>query len=416
MNGNHRLTSAIQGGLATIRAKVVDFNAPENKKYGSRKKRPVTGGRFASGGKVSVEVNGDWYGVGGQVRALSQFVARMVSSVDDPKTLLDMDPRENPIIAYAQGRLSPFSSFALASTEYATGEKLNVLPFDSIDNYPDLAKFVGSSGLPFAVQAILENDRLLEAFAGAAPGGDPMRPGDIAAGLGPALAGSVGARSSVQTPTEGLRKAARDKYDVEWDNLTDQQRIVIEGEHPDLVKAREDFGSLSERHYRVRLHEVDQEFQASERASFNNLQGGLVDAEEFRTMLEDTAAKRFIQRQEAQRDYGIDIPAADTPKQKLLTAFYKTYDTARLPGTDKIDWERLEEAQASLQLEIDAGEYGDPTTADLYIEERKLLEHDPSVQWFFDNKKVIDEAGYWQAREAVFAASCATLARYVFEA
>ncbi len=61
MNGNHRLTSAIQGGLSTIRAKYVDFNAPENKKYWSKKKRPITGGRFAAGGGVQIEVNGRTY-------------------------------------------------------------------------------------------------------------------------------------------------------------------------------------------------------------------------------------------------------------------------------------------------------------------------------------------------------------------
>jgi hypothetical protein len=61
MNGNHRLTSAIQGGLNTIRAKYVDFNAPENKKYWSKKKRPITGGGFAAGGGVQIEVNGAVY-------------------------------------------------------------------------------------------------------------------------------------------------------------------------------------------------------------------------------------------------------------------------------------------------------------------------------------------------------------------
>lgn len=150
---------------------------------------PTSGKKF-----LSHEVNGTWYGVGGQVRALVQLGANLtvdllrLSNGEAPSAVSSIRPQDNPLVGYWQGRASPALSVGGAVLEGVSGGNWNAVPYRDIDNPIDLAEFLGTSLLPFAAQAAIE--------------------GQSSWGVG---AGMLGARSSEATPNERLGKLA-DQY------------------------------------------------------------------------------------------------------------------------------------------------------------------------------------------------------------
>ena len=137
---------------------------------------PLNGKRF-----MAHEVNGDWIGVGGQIRSMTQLVAR---GINDPESLASADPFDNPLLAFYQSRGAPATQAAGGIAEFATGADL--APFEDIDSLPDLVKHLGTSALPFAVQGYLE-------------GQQPFTTG----------AGLVGARTSAPTLTDLREQEAK---------------------------------------------------------------------------------------------------------------------------------------------------------------------------------------------------------------
>ncbi len=63
---------------------------------------PLNGKKF-----LSHEINGDWIGVGGQIRAITQLLAHSVANADNPEAFATLDPFENPILAFYSSRGAP---------------------------------------------------------------------------------------------------------------------------------------------------------------------------------------------------------------------------------------------------------------------------------------------------------------------
>lgn len=351
---------------------------------------PLEGKKFLS---MQAE-NGEWYGVGGQVRSIAQFVARMAS---DPVAALKADPRDNPLLAYAQGRLSPAASIGLGVAEYATGENLNILPYEYLDNPIALLNFIDTSALPFAVQAMIEGQQITPVVT-------DLLHGEFDSSASPqaTMAGMLGARTSAQTPTEAMNQFAQRQFGVPYADLTGDQQAALDEAHPDIVEAKRNYGTKIEREHRLRVDEIDTEFQLGQKQLVQALEAGKFKSRaEFRDALLDASTRRFIQRESADRDFGTDYGPADSPKRKVLDAYYKTFEAAQIaPG--KVDWLLWKDEQAALEDRVIRGEFGDAEKALAFIEERRKAANAEEVQWFFDNEDTIDAAGYWDLRSASF--------------
>jgi len=120
---------------------------------------PLNGRRF-----LSHNINGDWIGIGGQVRALTQFMAAVGSGVVPGgapiQDLWSGDMYENPFMRFYASRGAPGVSIAGGIVEAtASGMgwgEVDILPFKQIDGFPDLIKHIGTSALPFTFQGALE--------------------------------------------------------------------------------------------------------------------------------------------------------------------------------------------------------------------------------------------------------------------
>lgn len=161
---------------------------------------PLEGKRF-----LSHQVNGDWIGVGGQIRALLQFLTKTISTLapggEPIENFLSADQFENPVIGLYMSRGAPAINIAGGFVEAATGGRIDVLPFDRIDSFADLPKHLATSALPFAVQGVLEGENAVTT----------------------ALA-LFGARTSAETPGEARGRLRQ----------TEMERRGIPGDFEDL--------------------------------------------------------------------------------------------------------------------------------------------------------------------------------------
>jgi hypothetical protein len=73
----------------------------------------------------------------------------------------------------------------------------------------------------------------------------------------------------------------------------------------------------------------------------------------------------------------------------------------------EINWDTHEENLNNLMSRIDRGEFGDADTARKFIQERRVAEVHPDMQWFEDNANTIRETkhsgySYWEQTNRAF--------------
>ena len=117
---------------------------------------PLNGKKF-----LSHEINGDWIGIGGQVRSITQLMSKVAA---DPTALASLDTFDNPLISFYQSRGAPALNIVGGGVEALTGA--DTAPYDQIENLPDFFRHLGTSALPFAVQGILEGQNAVTSLAG----------------------------------------------------------------------------------------------------------------------------------------------------------------------------------------------------------------------------------------------------------
>lgn len=121
---------------------------------------PLSGKKF-----LSHEINGDWIGIGGQVRAILQGMTRVASALAPggiPAGVLgSSDWLENPILSLYVSRGAPGLAIAGGVIEAGTGGKVDAQAFEKIDSLPDLFKHIGTSALPFTLQGHLEGEQAI---------------------------------------------------------------------------------------------------------------------------------------------------------------------------------------------------------------------------------------------------------------
>jgi len=116
---------------------------------------PLSGGKY-----LSIEVDGQMYGVGGQVRALTQLLYGVTSSLapggDPLSNIWQLNSRDNPLLRFLAFRGAVGQEWAGAVIEGTTD--IDALPFDSVDRPMDIPAHVFESSLPFVAQGVLEGD------------------------------------------------------------------------------------------------------------------------------------------------------------------------------------------------------------------------------------------------------------------
>jgi len=135
---------------------------------------PLNGKRF-----LAWQINGDWIGIGGQVRAIAQLLTGIGAGIyggtarltglpfpgseedwADPSKLITRDPYDNPLISIYLSRGAVGYNLVGGVLE-ATPGMPDILPYAEVDNPIELVNHVGKSGTPFAIQSWMEGQKPL---------------------------------------------------------------------------------------------------------------------------------------------------------------------------------------------------------------------------------------------------------------
>jgi hypothetical protein len=174
---------------------------------------PLNGKKY-----LSHNINGDWVGVGGQVRAITQLLSTLVASVGEIegprgrerqiKDLIKPDIYENPLVQFLMARGAVGARMLGATVEGLSGGKFDALPYAHVDGPVDILKHIGKSALPFTVQGKLEGE-----------------------GAAAQTAGFMGLRTSPETPGEKKQKLVSvvGKEEGLADQATNQEVLNING-------------------------------------------------------------------------------------------------------------------------------------------------------------------------------------------
>jgi len=125
---------------------------------------PLNGKRF-----LSHQINGDWIGVGGQIRSITQLVSalavgsyRLATTGELPMQSEIFSRRDNPLLQFLSGRGAIGTQAVLQFGEAgaaAMGGELDLDPFERIDSWTDFGKVQGKSALPFMLQGVLDGEK-----------------------------------------------------------------------------------------------------------------------------------------------------------------------------------------------------------------------------------------------------------------
>lgn len=322
---------------------------------------PTEGKKF-----LSVQVGDDWLGIGTQFRSVAQLVARVLT---DPPSLAEIDQLDNPLVSFVATKTAPLPRIGLTLGEFATGN--DYLPFKAVDQPWDVATTIGTGILPFTAQGLIEGE-----------------------GWSAAGAGALGARTSAATPSELLNAAAQNELGVEWRELDPTQKQELLDAHPELANTRSEFGPREDRIRRERIDQINETARDNLTEQAAALFTGVpapISRRQFADNVDELIRDRAIRLQE--QTQAIDFPDASTPHGQALDAWYDLFDEARRGGV--IDWDLYEQLEATLFRRIDAGEFGPPARAHREIDKRKRFEVPEEVEFYFDNKDTIREAGYY---------------------
>jgi hypothetical protein len=125
---------------------------------------PLNGKRF-----LAHQINGDWIGVGGQIRAIAQLMSAMavgtyrLATTGEPPTQSEVfSRRDNPLLQFLSGRGAIGTQGVLQVGETLaakTGGEWDLDPFERIDSWTDLGKVQGKGHLPFVAQGMMEGEK-----------------------------------------------------------------------------------------------------------------------------------------------------------------------------------------------------------------------------------------------------------------
>jgi len=164
---------------------------------------PLSGKRF-----YSHEINGQWYGIGGQIRAILQATAGLISTLAPGgrplESAVEFNWYENPFLQFYASRGAPGLTVGGGTaeavvTQLSGGRPADILPYERVDDLPDLAKHLGTSAFPFALQAYLES--------GEEPEGRSLAPAGVEFGAG-LRTGPVTERDVFESQIRRIRQEA----------------------------------------------------------------------------------------------------------------------------------------------------------------------------------------------------------------
>lgn len=188
-------------------------------------------------------------------------------------------------------------------------------------------------------------------------------------------------------------RAALRRFAKPYAELTGQERDVLRTEFPEMfqkmsenLKRRSDYDPKAQS--TLRRSEIDEERIIKEVELYDLLQGGQVNAKTFRDGMSSLALEASIKKSENNTESG------EESDPSAVSQYYATFRAAELaPGV--IDWDLQEKLESDLMRTLTPEERKQ-------VEGRSTARHDPRLDWYFNNKKIIRDADYFGTLDVAF--------------
>ena len=216
----------------------------------------------------------------------------------------------------------------------------------------------------------------------------------------------LGVKSRAVTPSERRDEAARVRFNVPYTELTGLQRQELDEALPglresvmDATQRRADAGDIPSK-ARIERINLDTARITAESSAYGKFQDGQLNRSQLTEALDQIQQEFAVRKDQSDKSLGI-VYADGTGAGSAVSAYYDTYRNAEIaPG--KLDWEMRDSLEAQLFEDIAAGKYGDPEKALRAVNERAVTLHSPDVEWYWANKRLIQDKGYYATLDKSF--------------
>ncbi len=215
---------------------------------------------------------------------------------------------------------------------------------------------------------------------------------------------ALGLRSHAATNWQKMQDQVQLATGKQWADLTGKEREQMRAANPDLVtelqKETETKAANGDQVAKGVLvtQGVNDNLLKQQQTLNQQYQTGAISPEEFRKQLVLLQGDAGVKKQQIRADYGLDTNQSTrtpTKNQTALNLYYGLYDKADsgiLAGgtkTGQIDWTVFDQLSTDLMARLDPEQQK-------AIQDRVTV-HDPSIDWYYKNKDLIDNSGYFQA-------------------
>lgn len=367
-----RMVGAGAGLFAVANAAIGELNGESDEQIAQRIEdslNPIKGRQF-----MSLKIGDNWYGIGGQVRAIIQTIAR-ASTNEDEKAGRD----DNELWTFLNSRFGPASRAVTQLGEMATGDNWD--PYHRIEAFPDFVNLQVAGLFPFYVQNAVSDDGL-----------------PITSKLLNTAVDIAGASSKPRTVADIRDSVAYKRFNTNWTNLTDAEQDILLAEDTTLSKRNDELLSDEDIQFRNAIEKSN----SSAKEALINVNNLAITADAKRDRIQEVLRDRWVQNKFAYENFRTgEIGGVDSPKRRVVDAYFQTFDDSNI-GANQTDWDKWEELQVDLQKRVAEGEFGDPELANRYLTERRKFALPPELKWYEDANAKVKASGYWEQKEVAF--------------
>ena len=219
---------------------------------------------------------------------------------------------------------------------------------------------------------------------------------------------AVGVNASTETPLQKLKATAEEELGKKYEDTTGKDRERLRVAHPDIYEqlqartvSRAEAGDKLSKGI-LESQAVTEDLLKQEATMQELLTSGQVSPKQFRDMLNKAVQTAAVEKQRIRKDFGLDAGPLKPPSdiQKAVDGYYNLFDETDVgilnggPAVGQVNWDEFERRLEAYNATL--------SPSQLKAIEDRVTPKAPQVQWYYDNREVINQAGYFKTADVAF--------------
>ena len=218
---------------------------------------------------------------------------------------------------------------------------------------------------------------------------------------------AMGVNARQDTPFQTLKRIAEEELGKPYADTTGQERERLRQANPELYDQmqlrtlEQAAGGDKKAQGTIESQKVNEELANEQRQLVALLESGQLNPKQFRESLNATVQAAAIEKQRIRKDYALDDKqSTPTPIAEAMDKYFDLFRQADMgvlnggPAVGQINWDEYERRLNDL--------YGTLTPLQQKALEERAIPRDPSVQWYYTNRDLIRQSGYFDTADQAF--------------